>query len=247
MSGKVAVNSFEYQEITISCCDKQEIEVLEKTIKKVIEQKLEKINILIKNCNIYTGCDAILVNDRFNICSDLIDVAEALGLNIKEIQCSLKGKNYIISENLLKTLKNIGGEIIFGDNIKNQKSTDIVNEILANNGLVIDIDDEIKAMVQNIKENGEYTLTQKRKRTDITDQDTGSSWTEYGEWESNEKEIREKLLLLSKSAQDSIKKANGQLRDGTAKLIQTRARQMGYAVQEIKKGEQTQLVLVRYE
>ena len=76
---------------------------------------------------------------------------------------------------------------------------------------------------------------------------TGSSWTEYGEWESNEKEIREKLLLLSKSAQDSIKKANGQLRDGTAKLIQTRARQMGYAVQEIKKGEQTQLVLVRYE
>ena len=41
--------------------------------------------------------------------------------------------------------------------------------------------------------------------------------------------------------------AEQQLRDGTAKLIYARARQMGYAVQEVKKGTQTQLVLVRCE
>ena len=52
-------------------------------------------------------------------------------------------------------------------------------------------------------------------------------------------------MELSKKYQGIVNKANEQLRDGTAKLIYSRARQMGYAVQEIKKGTQTQLVLVR--
>ena len=52
---------------------------------------------------------------------------------------------------------------------------------------------------------------------------------------------------MSKEAENVVKKTNAYLRDGTTKLIYTRARQMGYAVQEVKKGTQTQLVLVRYE
>ena len=66
-----------------------------------------------------------------------------------------------------------------------------------------------------------------------------------GEWQSNESSIRAELMELSKKYQGIVNKANEQLRDGTAKLIYSRARQMGYAVQEIKKGTQTQLVLVR--
>ena len=54
-------------------------------------------------------------------------------------------------------------------------------------------------------------------------------------------------MKISKEAQNTVNKTNEQLRDGTTKLIYSRARQMGYAVQEIKKGTQTQLVLVRCE
>ena len=53
--------------------------------------------------------------------------------------------------------------------------------------------------------------------------------------------------LGSKEAEAIVQRTNANLRDGTTKLIYTRAKQMGYAVQEVKKGTQTQLVLVRYE
>ena len=95
------------EEVRIECCDKKELEKLEKTIISSIEQKLEKLNILIKNCNVYSGNGMILVNDRYNICSDLSTVAEAFGLNIKQVQCSLKGKNYIITDELLTVLKQL--------------------------------------------------------------------------------------------------------------------------------------------
>ena len=79
----------EVEEVRIECCDKKEIEDLEKTIKNALEQKTEKLNVLIKNCNIYSFGGVILVNDRYNICSDLTIVAEALGLTINPVQCSL--------------------------------------------------------------------------------------------------------------------------------------------------------------
>ena len=45
----------------------------------------------------------------------------------------------------------------------------------------------------------------------------------------------------------ALKNANENLRDGTVKLLHSRARQMGYSVKEERKGEQVQLVLVRCE
>lgn len=74
--------------------------------------------------------------------------------------------------------------------------------------------------------------------------------SQKGNWSIDEDTIqdkRNKLLNIARETAEIIKRTNEYLRDGTAKLIYTRARQMGYAVQEIKKGTQTQLVLVRYE
>ena len=48
---------------------------------------------------------------KANICSDLSTVAEAFGLNIKQVQCSLKGKNYIITDELLTVLKQLEREL----------------------------------------------------------------------------------------------------------------------------------------
>ena len=55
------------------------------------------------------------------------------------------------------------------------------------------------------------------------------------------------IVLPETEAKRTYEAAEAVLRDGTAKLIYARARQMGYAVQEVKKGTQTQLVLVRCE
>ena len=55
------------------------------------------------------------------------------------------------------------------------------------------------------------------------------------------------LQNYSQTMQNILKRANTDLQNGTVKLLHHRARQMGYAVKEERKGTQVQLVLVRAE
>lgn len=247
MSCERRVQTFQQvEEVRIECCDKKEIEKLEKTIISSIEQKLEKLNILIKNCNVYAGNGMLLVNDRYNICSDLSIVAEAFGLNIKQIQCSLRGKNYIITDDLLNVLKQLEKEYSFGSNVANQDLTEVINQIISENSVNRNVDLNVLEMVRNIKKNGQYVTTRTRIITEETEDGRLIGRTE-GQWITDANEVRNKLMMISKDAQNTVNGTNSQLREGTAKLIYARARQMGYAVQEVKKGTQTQLVLVRCE
>ena len=63
-------------------------------------------------------------------------------------------------------------------------------------------------------------------------------------------ELYQLLLRNAKERKDlnkSIRKINKELVEGTTKLIHSRARQMGYAVEQVKKGKEIQLVLVRMQ
>lgn len=236
----------EVEEVRIECCDKKEIEDLEKTIKNALEQKTEKLNVLIKNCNIYSFGGVILVNDRYNICSDLTTVAEALGLTINPVQCSLRGKNYIITDELVAFLLQFGTTFDFGANISNQSLDATIKDIIIKNTPKREISQSILDMVSNIKANGQYVTTRTREITEEYDEDGGLGRSESA-WVSDAEAVRGQLMEISKNAQNTVNRTNAQLCDGTAKLIYARARQMGYAVQEVKKGTQTQLVLVRCE
>lgn len=247
MSCERRITTFtEVEEVRIECCDALEIEQLEKTIISSIEQKLEKLNILIRNCNVYADGKTILVNDRYNICNDIKEVANAFGLDIKQIECSLRGKTYIISDKLLGTLKQFDRTYDYGLKITNQEMDELVSQLLKSNGFNYEINDDVLSMVKNIKKNGQFVTSRSRTVT-VEDEDGIEIGRSEGSWISDVESIRSKLLKISKNAQNIVNKTNENLRDGTAKLIYSRARQMGYAVQEVKKGTQTQLVLVRCE
>lgn len=244
MSCRRKVKSFEQIKVEIDDCNKEEIELLEKTIILALEQKLEKLNILVKNCNIFCDNGAILINDRYNTCIDLKEIALAFGLSITEINCELRGKNYIITDDLLNVLRQFNNNYEFGKNIANKEIDDIVSKIISNNCKDFKIDDSILEMVMNIKENGKYTFSKSRSVETIY-YDGLVENKNVGAWSVDENKIREKLTKLSKDSQKEVNNINDCLRDGTSKLIYSRARQMGYSVQEIKKGTQVQLVLVR--
>ena len=234
----------EVQAIKIETCNNEEIEKLENAIISSIELKLEKLNVLIKNANVFSHNDFILVNDRYNTCGDLIQIAVAFGLDIRPIQCSLRGKNYLITDKLLETLKQFEKQYDFGKNVANQQVTESVRNIIDSYQINNSIDQEVVSMIRNIKKNGNYVTTQKRT-VYKTYYDGRLINQTNDEWVSDANNIREKLIKISKDAEEKINNTNAQLRDGTTKLIYARARQMGYAVQEIKKGNQVQLVLVR--
>ena len=245
MSCQRTVKTFETVEVKIDTCNRKELEELEKSIVSAINQKLEKLNILIKNCDIYSNANCILVHDRFNVCSNLKEVAEAFGLECELVNCSLKGKTYLITDQLLRVLKQIDIQYSFGSNVANKELVDEIEEIMGEYGIT-QIDSGVLEMVRNIKKNGVYT-TSKTREVSQTFYDGRLIDRSEGDWSTDETKIRERLLNMSREAENIVKRTNAYLRDGTTKLIYTRARQMGYAVQEVKKGTQTQLVLVRYE
>lgn len=245
MSCEITVKTFETVKVKINTCNKKELEELEKSIISSISQKLEKINILIKNCDIYSNGNCILVHDRYNICSDLKEVAEAFGLNCNQVNCFLKGKTYLITDQLIQVLKQIGVQFNFGIKIANKELIDEIKDIMGTFG-IFEIDSSVLEMVRNIRINGVFTISKTREVSE-TFYDNRLIKQIKGDWSSNEKGIKDKLLKMSKEAETIVQRTNANLRDGTTKLIYTRAKQMGYAVQEVKKGTQTQLVLVRYE
>lgn len=245
MSCQRTVKTFETVKVEVNVCNKKELEELEKSIVSSINQKLEKLNILIKNCDIYSNGNCILVHDRFNICYSLKEVAEAFGLECKLIECSLKGKTYLITDQLLRVLKQIDVQFNFGSKVANKDLIDEIEDIMGEFG-TNKIDPAILEMVRNIKKNGVFTTSKTREVSQTFYDDRLVDHSE-GDWSTDEGLIRDKLLMMSKEAENVVKRTNANLRDGTTKLIYTRAKQMGYAVQEVKKGTQTQLVLVRYE
>lgn len=241
--------SYEYTEIEtvevkINCINKKELEKLEKAITTSINQKLEKLNILIKNFDVYYHDDHLLINDRYNVCPSLLEIADAFGLSIKQIECSLKGKNYIITDKLIDVLKQLNNDFIMGKNIANKQISADVKNIINNNKLLkMQIDKELIDYVINVKQNGVFT-TKKSREVRVVGDEYGEE-RKNGDWDLNESYIEKKLLKLAKDTQNTVNQTNINLRDGTAKLIHYRARQMGYSVQEIKKDNQIQLVLVR--
>ena len=246
MSCVRTVKTFEVVEIKLDEIKAKDLVELEETLCNVMVQKLEKLNILIKETNIYSHNGHLLINDRYRICADLEEIARAIGVEIKKINCSLRGNNYIVSDALVSLLKEIGVSYAFGESIANQTATEEIKAIIENNAIPETIRGNLLGIVKNIRQNGSYTMTKKREVvTEYYDhQFRGQT---KGDWDSNESTVQTQLKAFAERSKQAVSKANADMMNGTTKLIYSRARQMGYAVEEVKKGIDVQLVLVRLQ
>ena len=246
MSCFSTVKTFEVVEIKLDEIKANDLVELEETLCNVMVQKLEKLNILIKETNIYSHDGCLLINDRYRICADLEEIARAFGFEIKKINCSLRGNNYIVSDALVSLLKEIGVNYAFGESIANQTATEEIKAIIENNAIPETIKGNLLEIVKNIRQNGSYIMTKKREviAEYYDDQFLGET---KGAWDSNESSIQTQLKALAERSTQAVSKANADMLNGTTKLIYSRARQMGYAVEEVKRGKDVQLVLVRLQ
>jgi uncharacterized protein (UPF0335 family) len=246
MSCVRTVKTFEVVEIKLDEIKANDLIELEETLCNVMVQKLEKLNILIKETNIYSHNGCLLINDRYRICADLEEIARAFGFEIKKINCTLRGNNYIVSDALVSLLKEIGVSYAFGESIANQTATEEIKAIIENNAISETIKGDLLEIAKNIRQNGSYTMTKTREVVTEYYDDQFRGQTK-GAWDSNEGTVQTQLKAFVERSKQTVSKANVDMLNGTTKLIYSRARQMGYAVEEVKKGKDVQLVLVRLQ
>ena len=233
-------------ELDITTISKKELIQIQEMAKYASNQKLQKLNILLKNMSVFLHDNTLLVNDRYNICPDLINIAKVLGLEIKEVNCELRGKNYIISDKLTNLIRTIDSSYSYGDCAKNNEITAEIKEVISTNKYNTIVDFELSSFLHQIMKDGKLTITGSQQITS-TYEDGILINEEKQEIVSNKDEVTQKLKTFLSQTSDILQNANDNLRDGTAELLYSRARQMGYAVEESRNGDKIELVLVRYE
>lgn len=233
-------------ELDITTISKTELTQIQEMAKYASNQKLQKLNILFKNMNVFLYDNTLLVNDRYNICPDLINIAKEFGLEIKKVNCELRGKNYIIADKLTNLIRTIDSSYSYGDCAKNNEITDKIKEVISTNKFNTIVDFELSSFLHQIMKDGKLTITGSQKISS-TYEDGNLINEEKQEIVSNKDEVTKKLKTFLSQTSDILQNANDNLRDGTAQLLYSRSRQMGYSVEQTKVGNKVELVLVRYE
>lgn len=231
--------------IEVSAVTQTDLSNIEKAATNALTQKLEKLNVILKNVNVYCVDNVLLVNDRYGICRDLIEIAQAFGFEIKQIECGLRGKSYILQDSLVELIRTINSQFSI-EKFANCKNTPEIVAAIKKYARQYDLNAELFNIFQTIKSTGHYTISGTQQIT-TTYEDGRVVGRKVGDIVSDEATVTEYLKGYMEQTSLALKKTNGNLRDGTVKLLYSRARQMGYAVKEERKGTQVQLVLVRNE
>ena len=243
MSGRETVVSFVPIEVTIDCIDKNTVCEIENAAICAVKQKLDKLNIIFKNLNVYCHKNTLLVNDRYGTSRDLEEIASAFGLNIQAVECGLRGKSYILQDSLTKLICATQPSFSIAEYANNKITPELIS-VIEKNRLQGAAESDISEILREIKTKGYYSVNGKQKVTTVYYE--GSMIEQnLGEIVSDEAKISARLNGYAAEAKSAVSKANDNLRDGTVKLLYHRARQMGYAVKEERNGNQVQLVLVR--
>ena len=231
--------------LNIDTLKREDLIKIEESEKKCLLSKLEKLNVILKNLDVYCKDGVFLVNDRYGICKEFSEIAAAFGFTTEAAICSLKGKSYLVYDPLFELIRVLDLSFDISQFATKQISEQIL-PVLEKVKPSTHVSVDLQTVLQTIMHEGQHTVRGTQKIV-TTYEDGREVNKDIGEIVSDCDLIVEELRNYSQTMQDILKNANTDLQNGTVKLLHRRARQMGYAVKEERKGTQIQLVLVRAE
>ena len=231
--------------LNIDTLKREDLIKIEESEKRCLLSKLEKLNVVLKNLDVYCKDGVLLVTDRYGICKEFPEIAAAFGFIVETAGCSLKGKSYLVYDPLFELIRVL--DPLF-DILKfaNKQVNDEILSVLEKVKHKAVVSPELQVILQTILQNDYYTVKGTQKIV-TTYEDGREINRDVGKIVSDCDLVVGELQNYSQTMQNILKRTNTDLQNGTVKLLYHRARQMGYAVKEERKGTQVQLVLVRAE
>ena len=224
----------------VQACD---IQVFEKALISCVEQKLEKLNLIANQMNVYAVGNCLIINDRYSICQEFPRIVSAFGMDIQSIVVpGIRGKTYVISDEIVAILKKLLSNYKFGESIANSEATESMLASIERDGILypeIDrrYDAELVNYIAEILGTGAVTIEGKETLIDGVSQGIVS----------NSESVSARLNSFLSEAEAQVKRNNKNMQNGTTEILYHRARQMGYSVEKKTNGKEVQLVLVRLQ
>lgn len=226
--------------ISVTTITKSELSNIEEAMILCMDRKLEKLNLLLKQMNVYCMCDCLIVNDRYSTSLNFIEIVRNFGMNINQITVNgFKGKTYVISDIITKLLNVSGATYDFSKliDVKTIPNNISIDRSIIYNDSKLDstYDVELANLLREIKRSGKIKIEGSETFIDGISQGIIS----------DEAIISEKLKKYLINIKTQACQNNKNVQYGTAEILYARARQMGYAVKKEVKGKEIQLVLER--
>ena len=229
------------RKITINTLSRSQINEIEKGLILCVEQKLEKLNVILRNMNVYAVGDQLLINDRYNVCPQIIEIIKAFGMDVQPIQVpGMRGKCYVVSDAVVSLLGRLSSDYAFGKSIANCTATGNVQDAVRANAIVYPslltaYDSELVQFIKQIRNDGTLEIEGVETLIDSVSQGIVS----------DARRVEGKLQDFLSAIGKHVAENNLNMRNGTTEILYHRARQMGYSVEKTVKGKEVQLVLVR--
>ena len=71
--------------LLITTISKKELSTIEEAMILCLDRKLEKLNLLLKQMNVYKIGSSLLVNDRYNTALNFIEIVNGFGIDIEQV------------------------------------------------------------------------------------------------------------------------------------------------------------------
>jgi len=227
--------------LTVDTVSREKLDSIVKGLSLCLDRKLDKLNLMLKNLDVWVYQGNLLVNDRYNICPNFKDIAESFGMDCLPININgIKGKTYILNDKVAELIKILDTNYQWMNVVPNAMlfSGEIqIPSLFMYHDLHSVYDKELENYLLEIKRNGMIYRTGTETFID------GVSQGKTVDVSS----IKERLEQFSKDVSCQAKSNNRQLQNGKAEILYTRARQMGYAVEKKTDGKTVQLIMVRLE
>ncbi|MBO5224546.1 MAG: hypothetical protein J6C23_08560 [Clostridia bacterium] len=224
--------------VSINTISKNDVKTIEEALTLCLDMKLDKLNVILKNMNVYNVGDCLIVNDRYRISPNLIDIVNGFGMKIKPIKIEgMRGNTYIIGDIVTGLLKISGVSYDYTKNLSIlQQAVNIDNKQLfsdLSNRYLSDL--ELVSFIREIKREGFVSIDGKETFVDNESQGV----------ESDRYRVEEKLQKFLSDIRRETCQIKKHVQNGTIELLADRAKKMGYTVQKKQVDKQIQLVLVR--
>ena len=226
--------------IEVRTVSRAQLATIEEALTVCLDRKLDKLNLLLKQMDVYLVGDNLIVNDRFSTAHDFEETVRAFGTDIKSVTVpNLRGKTYVMSDRIAQLLRVSGAEYAWGEAVRLKKARfdakALEGQLFRYGEMQEKYDGELRDFLGQVKGTGSVSVTGTETFIDGRSQGVVS----------DSARVERKLSAYLADVRGEACENNRQLQRGTAMLLRERARQMGYSVTQEEKDGKIQLVMVR--